>query len=70
MSAFQTFQQLVLQYLKESNDDDPGIFDSRFRQRVERSKSYKKMEQVFEHENLQSDLSQCLQLFFDGRPKL
>jgi cephalosporin-C deacetylase-like acetyl esterase len=69
-ATFQTFQTMVVKYLKESNDDDPGIFDSKFRQRVKRSKTYQKMEQVFEKENLQSDLSQCLQLYFDGAPKV
>lgn len=69
-STFSTFQELVLKYLKESNDDDPGIFDSKFRQRVKRSKTYQKMEQVFEKEKLTSDLSQCLILFFDGPPKV
>jgi hypothetical protein len=70
MSAeFKIFQTLVLKFLKESNADDPGIFDPKFMARIKRSKSYKKMEQVFEKENLTSDLSQCLQLFFDGPPK-
>jgi hypothetical protein len=68
-AEFEAFRKLVLKYLKESNDDDPGIFDPKFMLRVKRSKGYQKMERVFEKENLQSDLSQCLQLFFDGPPK-